>query len=227
MNPRQELAEYLGDAYDPSLLTGNDALVMDEFRRYHSAEEFYKRNTIYLYHLTVFGQSDWKQPFYQFVREVSQPCRMLDYGCGIGADGLALAESGYIPAFADYESKCTDYLKWRLKRRELVTTVYDIEKDNIPRFPLVVSFDVIEHAEEQWSFLCRLAELGRVVVVNLTKRPPLRGLHFPVDAAGLEARIGSEYQILSAKTYNEIVRVVAFRTPERRRSRKKTKGVTQ
>jgi len=223
MNPRQELAEYLGDAFNPKLLTGSDALVMNEFRRYHSAEEFYKRNTIYLYHLTVFGQSAWKQPFYQFVREVSQPCEVLDYGCGVGMDGLALAEYGYAPVFADYDSKCTEYLRWRLKRRGMDTPVYDVEKDAIPRFPLVVSFDVVEHVEDQWTFLQRLAALGKTVVVNLTDRLPLHGLHYPVDVADLESRVRNQYEIFSAKTYNEIVRVVAFKTPElkRRKPRKK------
>jgi 2-polyprenyl-3-methyl-5-hydroxy-6-metoxy-1,4-benzoquinol methylase len=138
-------------------------------------------------------------------------------------DGLALAEYGYKPAFADFDSKCTEYLKWRLKRRGLDTPVYDVEKNNIPRFPLVVSFDVVEHIEDQWAFLQRLAELGQTVVVSLIDRPLMRGLHHLVDVTGLESQIKDKYGILSAKTYNEIVRIVAFKTPEPKRRKPQKK----
>lgn len=227
LNPRAELAEYLGAEYDSTLLTGSDALVVDEFRRYHSPTEFYKRNTIYLYHLTVFGQSVWKRPYYQFVREVAKPCKVLDYGCGIGVDGLALAEYGYVPSFADYESRCTDYLKWRMQKREWDNPVYDVEADKIPRYPLVISFDVMEHVEpdEQWAFLQRLAEVGRIVIVNLIDRPPLReGLHHRVNISGLKERIEKNYTILSAKIYHDgLAHVVAFETPEPKRRRRPQK----
>lgn len=229
LNPRAELAEYLGAEYDSTLLTGSDALVLDEFRRYHSPIEFYKRNTIYLYHLTVFGQSIWKQSYYQFVRETTRPCEMLDYGCGIGMDGLALAEHGYVPAFADYESRCTNYLKRRVQKRGWENPVYDIETSKIPRYPLVTSLNVMEHIEpdKQWPFLQRLAELGQVVIINMINRPPIRkGLYYRVNAQELELKIEKSYTILSAKTYHEFARTVAFATPEptrQRKPRKKTK----
>jgi hypothetical protein len=217
INPRAELAEYLGPEFNHTKLTGNDALVYDEWRQYKDPVEFYKYNKIYLYHLTVFGQGDQKQLYYQFIREVSQPCSVIDYGCGIGADGLWMsAQYGYKPSFADYDSECTQYLKWRLRKREIDAPVYDIEKDDIPRHALAMSFDVIEHimTDDQYEFLEAMARAGDLCIVNLNKRQyqPPQGPHFPVDVAGLIEFLREKAAVVSYKIYNEYAHVLAFRS---------------
>ena len=64
-------------------------------------------------------------------RELSAPSparrAVLDYGCGIGADGLLLLEAGYRVEFADFDNPSIEYLRWRLgaaasRRRSTTST---------------------------------------------------------------------------------------------------------
>ena len=53
---------------------------------------------------------------------------MLDYGCGVGSDGIKFAEMGYDVAFADYPSECTRFLEWRLRvLRESSAPLYSLD----------------------------------------------------------------------------------------------------
>lgn len=217
-DPVLELETYMRSDFKRAKLLGGDAMVIEEARQFETPTEFYKGSEAYLYHLTAYNLTDWKAPYYQFTREVAPACGVLDYGCGIGADGLALREFGYGPvAFADYQSKCTQYLRWRLKKRGIEADVYDVEQDDIPAFPLVVSFDVIEHVppDEQWPFIQRLAELGQVVVLNMISKPSAYdaiGIHHPVDVPALLERVREEYLLMRHHIANHWVNLVAFRT---------------
>ena len=57
---------------------------------------------------------------------------MLDYGCGIGSDGLALIEAGYEVTFADFDNPSTRYLRWRLEQRGLDAPVHDLDRERRP-----------------------------------------------------------------------------------------------
>ena len=215
-----ELKEYLegkGLEFSPAQMTGRDKMVEDEFAGYKSTIQFYKRNWSYLYHLTAFDLDQWKVPYFQLLFEQIRPCQVLDYGCGIGADGLRLARHGFDPAFADYKSRCTDYLKWRIKRRKAKWPVYDIEKAVIPRHDLVVSFDVIEHVGmkvKQAAFVTRLAELGRTVIFNMPSGLPRSPLHNPVDVEAVLESIESVGSVRLHRVVNAFQHVVIFDTPE-------------
>ena len=208
VQPVLELTEYLGGAFDPALCSGDDALVADEARRYASPLSFYKHNRVYLYHLTFANMDLWRDPVYVFILQNSMPCAVLDYGCGIGAAGLLLAHYGYYPAFADYQSECLRYLKWRLQRRRLAYAVYDVERDEIPRYPLAVALDVLEHVppQEQTAFLAKLAEKGERVIVNLINHVAAygdTGIHYPVDAGALVAWVQDNLRLhIAAEGFN-------------------------
>lgn len=169
-----ELKEYLGPEFDPEVFRDVAAKVDAEFGRFHDPREFYRRSRIYLYDLTLWDLSGAKAPGLRLVRALTAlDDTVLDYGCGIGADGLRLMELGYRRvAFADFDNPSTRYLKWRLQRRKVGAPVYDIERDPIPRHRLVYSFDVIEHVPEARVFLKTLERLGEIVVVNFLLDPP-------------------------------------------------------
>lgn len=196
-----ELIEYLGDDFDLAKLTGKDALVIEEAAKYETPEQFYKEGTVYLYHLTLFNADKWKAPIYETLRKTIEPCAVLDYGCGIGGDGLNMMRFGFSPAFADFNTRCTDFLRWRLARRNLSAPVYDIEKDEVPRYPLVISFDVLEHIEpeKQWAFLDRLGELGRLVAVSMPMKEAEiyadTNVHYAVDTEELTNEVRRNYTI--------------------------------
>jgi hypothetical protein len=163
-----ELRAYLGDRFDQRLLEAHERLVEEERLAAADEQTFYRTSRRYLYDLTVFAMSGTKAPYLAEVRAaVPGRGRLLDFGCGIGADGLRLMADGYEVAFADFDNPSVEFLRWRLAGREAKAEVYDVESDEIPGdFDLVYCFDVIEHVEDPFAFLARLEGLGRLVAVN-------------------------------------------------------------
>ncbi|HET9051055.1 MAG TPA: glycosyltransferase, partial [Candidatus Dormibacteraeota bacterium] len=114
-----ELRDYLGGDYDAQQFVHHAAAVDTEASDAVDEAAHYRTSRAYLYDLTVFDMSGTKDPYRaELLRHVPPGGRLLDYGCGIGADGLRLAEMGYSVAFADFDNPSTDYLRWRLRRRD-------------------------------------------------------------------------------------------------------------
>lgn len=215
----QELKDYIeeqGGEFDYSKMGGYDILVEREYATFEDDIEFYKHNLSYLYHLTAFDLDQWKNPYFVAIKDVVRPCDVLDYGCGIGADGLRLARHGFEPSFADFDSECTKYLKWRLARREVDWAVYDVEKDDIPRHSFLVALDVVEHipTDEQWVFVERLAELGQQVAFNVPHGDSRSTLHYRVDVLDMVRRLRETFNLFYHRVFNEFQHFVVFDTSE-------------
>jgi GT2 family glycosyltransferase len=188
---RAELEEYLGEDYDRNLLHGHVAAVEAEERAIGDEQRFYRTARSYLYDLTAFAMSGTKAPYLAEIRAVVPPGgRLLDYGCGIGADGLRLLDDGYQVAFADFANPSTAYLRWRLARRGVTAPVYDLDADEVPGgFDLAYAFDVIEHVDDPVAFLDRLERRAALVAVNLLEEDPNDvDLHRPLPIAALVDR---------------------------------------
>src|SRR5439155_25895141 len=129
---------------------------------------------MYLYDLTAFAMTGTKRPYHTVLRELlPRGSRLLDWGCGIGSDGLRLIDAGYDVAFADFDSPSTRYLRWRLEQRDVKASVYDIETDQIPAgFDAIYSFDVIEHIDDPFAFLTEMERHAVLVVVNFLEEDP-------------------------------------------------------
>lgn len=169
-----ELKEYLGDAYDDSLLRGHTIAVDREFDAAVDEATFYRTSRMYLYDLTAFAMTGTKRPYLAVLRSLVKPgARILDWGCGIGADGLRLLEEGYRVSFADFDNPSTAYLRWRLERRGLEGNILDIATDEVPTgFDAAFSFDVIEHVDDPFAFLASLERHANIVIVNLLEPDP-------------------------------------------------------
>ncbi|HEX8105079.1 MAG TPA: methyltransferase domain-containing protein [Solirubrobacteraceae bacterium] len=165
---REELEAYLGAAFDERALHGHEHGVAAELARLGDEQLLYRRSEAYLYDLTAFSLSGTKAPYLDLLRAAVAPgARVLDYGCGIGSDGLALLEAGYDVEFADFDNPSTRYLRWRLERRGRAAAVHDVDAGPVPGgFDLVFALDVIEHVEDPFAFLARLEGLGSLVLVN-------------------------------------------------------------
>jgi SAM-dependent methyltransferase len=171
VDPERELAElreYLGDAYDPRRLEQWEAAVDEELRAVGDEATLYRTSQMYLYNLTAFAMSRTKEPYLMDLTRFVRPRgRVLDYGCGIGSDGLLLLEAGYEVGFADFANPSTEYLRWRLRTRGFEAPVYDLDADPPPSdWDAVFAFDVIEHVDDPFGFLAALESLGRLVAVN-------------------------------------------------------------
>ena len=175
-NPDAELDElrrYLGPAYDERRLRGHTQAVLEEFAAAPDEATHYRTSQAYLYDLTVFAMSPTKLPYLRdLTAAVPPPARLLDYGCGIGSDGLMLIEAGYDVAFADFDNPSVAYLRWRLRQRGLEARIYDLDREAPPAgHDAVYSFDVIEHAEDPKAFLAALERCAGLVCVNFLDEP--------------------------------------------------------
>ncbi len=124
-----ELREYLGGSYDHSRLQQYERVLDDEQRRIGDEQRLYRTSEAYLYNLTAFAMTGTKLPYLEeLVAAVPPGARLLDYGCGIGSDGLCLLEAGYRVSFADFDNPSTRYLRWRLERRGMDADIYDLDQ---------------------------------------------------------------------------------------------------
>lgn len=169
----RELREYLGEAFDERAFRNHEAAVEGEFHDVADESRFYRVARGYLYDLTVFAMSETKRPYLERLIELVEPRgRLLDYGCGIGADGLLLLEAGYRVEFADFANPSTEYLRWRLRRRGLEAPVHDLDEHVPGGFDAAYSFDVIEHVPDPAAFLAELERRSALVMVNLLEPSP-------------------------------------------------------
>src|SRR3954468_18444181 len=177
VDPERELAElreYLGDDYDHARLQRYEEAVDQELARVGDEATLYRTSQMYLYNLTAFAMSRTKEPYLGDLTDLL-PARapILDYGCGIGSDGLLLLEAGYEVGFADFANPSTEYLRWRLERRGLEASIYDLDSSPpAPGWDAAYSFDVIEHVDDPFAFLANLEQLAKVGVVNFLEPLP-------------------------------------------------------
>jgi SAM-dependent methyltransferase len=169
-----ELREYLGAGYDHSRLEQYEHQLEQELEQVGNESLLYRTSEAYLYNLTAFAMTQTKAPYLAEVARTAPPgSRLLDYGCGIGSDGLALLEAGYRVAFADFDNPSVRYLRWRLERRGFDASVFDLDREEPPPgFDLAYAFDVIEHVEDPFGFLAKMERAASTVVVNFLEPDP-------------------------------------------------------
>lgn len=163
-----DLRAYLGDAFDRGLLERYQEVLDEEAAAVGDERELYRTSEAYLYNLTAFAMTGTKLPYLDVLTSrVRRGSRVLDYGCGIGSDGLMLLEAGYRVEFADFVNPSTAYLRWRLGRRSIEAPVHDLDAEVPGGFDAVFAFDVIEHVPNPYAFLREMERRATLVEVNL------------------------------------------------------------
>jgi len=210
----EDLRTYLGDSYDHSRLVDHAGVVEREQESIGDEDRFYRSSEAYLYDLTAFAMSGTKVPYIDVLKRlVPRGGRVLDYGCGIGSDGLRLMDAGYRVDFADFDNPSTRYLRWRLQRRGLAAKVWDVDRDPAPGgYDAVFCFDVIEHIDDAFAFLATLERTAAIVMVNfLEERAEDTHLHRPLPIDDL-VRYAAGKDLLHYRVYHGRSHLVAYRT---------------
>ncbi len=175
-DPRREeaeLREYLGPAFDRSRLERYEQQLEQEFAECGDEAALYRSSEAYLYNLTAFAMTATKLPYLELlVGAVAPGARVLDYGCGIGSDGLVLLEAGYRVEFAEFDNPSAAYLRWRLRRRGLEAPVHDLDRGVPAGYDAAYAFDVIEHVDDPFALLGELESRAGLVLVNLLEPEP-------------------------------------------------------
>jgi GT2 family glycosyltransferase len=209
----EELQAYLGPGYDHDRLVRHRQEVEREEEEVSDEGHFYRTSQAYLYDLTAFAMSGAKAPYLADLRRFLAPgASVLDYGCGIGSDGLRLLDGGYRVAFCDFDNPSARYLRWRLQRRQQEAPVYDLDRDEVPTgFDAAFSFDVIEHVEDPVDFLVGLEARASVIAVNLLEPDPLDPhMHRPLPIRALINR-AAERGLLRYRRYHGRSHLLIYR----------------
>jgi len=204
-----ELREYLGEAFELERLRRYQDQLDAEFAAIGDEDTFYRASTGYLYNLTAFAMTGTKLPYIrELVRRIPAGARLLDYGCGIGSDGLLLLEAGYRVEFADFDNPSTAYLRWRLARRGLDAPVHNLDdRGGVPGgFDAAYAFDVIEHVRDPFQFLGEMEQRARLVEVNfLAPEPDDQALHHDLPISALLAHVAQHrlrfYRLLHGRSH--------------------------
>jgi SAM-dependent methyltransferase len=210
-----DLKAYLGDEYSRERFEHHRDLLDQEVRQVADEHELYRTSQAYLYDLTVFAMSGTKLPYLDALTSLVAPgARILDYGCGIGSDGLLLLEAGYRVEFADFDNPSTAYLRRRLEERGLDAPVHDLDRHVPGGFDAAYSFDVIEHVRDPYAFLHEMESRAGLVEVNLLEfEPHQQELHYelPIRRLLLHA---ARRQLEHYRAYHETSHLILYR-PER------------
>ncbi|HIE30486.1 TPA: class I SAM-dependent methyltransferase [Candidatus Poribacteria bacterium] len=130
-------------------------LLADEWRKRNpktpaEIRTFYCETENYLFELTQWHLIDsvrfQTQRIVQFCRQVNLHS-LLNYGCGIGEEGIALAEAGFDVTLADVPGKTFAFAKWRVQQRGLKMRFIEIE-DDAPLQDIydgIICLEVLEH----------------------------------------------------------------------------------
>ena len=168
-----ELRSYLGDDFRLERLQHYQDHLDAEFADIGHEDTFYLTSKAYLYNLTAFAMTGTKLPYLRELTACVPPgARLLDYGCGIGSDGLLLLEAGYRVEFADFDNPSVEYLRWRLQQRGRDAPLHDLKQGVPGGFDAAYAFDVIEHVPDAFAFLGEMEQRARLVVVNFLEPEP-------------------------------------------------------
>ena len=180
-----DLRAYLGEAYSRAKLEHHSDVLDAEVAAVGDEHELYRTSHAYLYDLTAFAMTGTKLPYLEaLTSRVPRGARLLDYGCGIGSDGLMLLDAGYQVEFADFDNPSTTYLRWRLEQRGLDAPVRDLDRAVPGGFDAAYAFDVIEHVPDPYALLREMEKRAELVEVNMLEfEPHEQELHYrlPID----------------------------------------------
>ena len=127
---------------------------------------FYASAAPYVWELMQWHASEARRPYWQALQTIvnrfpphAGHTRVLDFGCGIGTDGLFLTEHGYDVTLVDVDGPAFRFAQHRFARRGLRGR-FHLARSPLPEvdgiYDVVVCFDVFEHLPDPLEAARRL-----------------------------------------------------------------------
>ena len=112
-------------------------------------DEFYKHANEYVYNLMVWFQSGDRTSFKKVIDRLISDYSIksvIDYGCGVGNDGLYFLSKKLETYFIDYDCPASSFLRWRLREKNIASRFFDVETlQKFPEADMFWAIDVLEH----------------------------------------------------------------------------------
>lgn len=132
-----------------------------EITAYYRMKENWYIGDLAWWHTAVGGRKDW---FYRNTRVMMDwgVETAMDYGCGIGTDGLVAAAHGIRVTLVDFDTPATDFAKWRCGKWglegmvEFLTFPEDEGKARKGVYDFIFLIDVLEHTPDHHDILREL-----------------------------------------------------------------------
>lgn len=195
----KELKEYLGDKFIP-YYDSSWELAKEWTSRKRSTkadiENFYRNTKNYIYNSIIFYYSNDRidlSSYWLDLKKAYNIRTVIDYGCGVGNDGLNMMDTGSKVIFADFDSPSFDFLKWRLKERNYISDLYQtIMVEELPRVKpradMLWAVDVLEHMKDPFEIFNCIENVRMIVFFTDCddKAGGRHPFHFKIDWKKLE-----------------------------------------
>jgi len=156
-------------------------------------KQFYKNTVNYLYDLTLWHVTVRRKFDIDLLvacKEDIKPRNILDFGCGIGQNGLMLAREGFDVTIADLQGATLDFARWRFKKHGQMCKIWEVDIDENPpdeKYDLIILCDVLEHIhdDEFESIVKKLISLKhkktKIVTTNTFGKTHIHPMHMELN----------------------------------------------
>jgi mycofactocin glycosyltransferase len=193
-------------------------------------EEFYNTSEDYIFelvhwHATLSEAETLANVAALEIAERTGVRRYLDFGGGVGANLLLFAASGIEVGDADISDTLLAFARWRLERRGVRATFFDLKSETLPAgaFDLLTAVDVLEHVPDPvatlGAALPALSPRGLAIVAlgfGFDPDRPMHLVHSPRKFLSGVRALGLEQE--SARELGDFSFLRAYRRVERSRA---------
>lgn len=201
----QELSDYFGVPRDEALRRAElgDEKLKEEWlaldpRTPEEIADFYKASPTYIYELMYWHScvNDSRPLLYvPSVRlaHAAGAIRYLDFGSGVGSQGLLFAKHGMETTLADIAPQMLDLCRWRFKRHGVAATFIDLNVESLPRdhYDFITAMEVLEHVPNPFetirSLVTALRYGGMLYFSAPFREDSLRPMHVVTQPSALWA----------------------------------------
>lgn len=212
----QALRDYLGERFCAEFMSFRAACKYSEQEASRLGSRFYPESDAYLYELTHFHFSGFKDGFFHalltYAREAGIES-LADIGCGVALDAQALLQMGFDVVLFDIPSPSTAYAEWRLRRDLGVhspVSPIDALQPSADRLAYLV--DVLEHTPQPGPLLTSIARAYDHICLNLfphSSAPQIAvDLHYPTNHRTLLPILDATHQLVLAAPSAETVTLI-------------------